>query len=178
MAATSINDPPVAIDDAVAETEGQVVRIEAMDLLANNTDAEDDSLTVTGVGDAVNGMVSLDGATITYEHDGSETTMGSFTYTVSDGADTDTATVNVMVVQMQDAPVASDGQTPRATATPDVKATASPTPAPAATPTETPGLIADGGGMNVGLIALIIVAAATVIVGGAVVIRRRMPSWL
>ena len=44
---------------------------------------------------AVNGTVTLseDKATVTFTHDGSETSSGSFTYTVSDGTATDTATV-------------------------------------------------------------------------------------
>ena len=59
--------------------------IEASALLANDTDAENDTLRITAVGVAVNGTVSLNGTTITYTHDGSETTTGSFSYTVSDG---------------------------------------------------------------------------------------------
>ena len=62
-------------------------------LLDNDTDAEDDPLSIVAVGDAVNGTVSLDGTTIIYEHDGSETTTGSLSYSVSDGTDTVTAMV-------------------------------------------------------------------------------------
>ena len=56
-------------------------------LLANDSDPEDDTLSITAVSSAVNGTVTLseDKATVTYAHDGSETTSGSFTYTVSDG---------------------------------------------------------------------------------------------
>ena len=45
-------------------------------------------LRVTSVGDASNGVVTLDGTTITYRHDGSETTTGGFTYTVTDSTQT------------------------------------------------------------------------------------------
>ena len=51
----------------------------------------DDQLRVTSVGDASNGVVTLDGTTITYRHDGSETTTGGFTYTVTDGTQTMTS---------------------------------------------------------------------------------------
>ena len=59
---------------------------------------------------AVNGtvMLSKDKATVTFTHDGSETSSGSFTYTVSDGTATDTATVTITVTAANDAPVASD----------------------------------------------------------------------
>ena len=69
--------------------EGDTLSVEASALLANDTDAENDTLSITTVGVAVNGTVSLNGSTILYTHDGSETTAGSFSYTVSDGADTD-----------------------------------------------------------------------------------------
>ena len=53
-------------------------------------------------------MLSEDKATVTYTHDGSETSSGSFTYTISDGTATDTATVTITVTAANDAPVASD----------------------------------------------------------------------
>ena len=55
---------------------------------------------------AVNGTVTLseDKAKVTYTHDGSETSSGSFTYTISDGTATDTATVNVSVTPVNDPP--------------------------------------------------------------------------
>ena len=74
-------------------------------LLDNDTDAEDDTLSITSVGDGVNGTVSLNGMTITYEHDGSETTSGSFDYTISDGTDTSTATATITVNPVNDIPV-------------------------------------------------------------------------
>ena len=74
-------------------------------LLDNDTDAENDTLGIASVGDGVNGTVLLEGMTVTYEHDGSETTSGSFAYTVSDGTDTSTATVTITVNPVNDPPV-------------------------------------------------------------------------
>ena len=103
-----VNDAPIAADDTATVDEGGDVSIPASTLLANDSDPENDALTITAVGSAVNGTITLseDKATVTYAHDGSETTSGSFTYTVSDGSAADTATVNVTVTPVNAAPVA------------------------------------------------------------------------
>ena len=105
-----VNDAPIAADDTATVDEGSAVSIPASTLLANDSDPEDDTISITAVGSAVNGEVTLseDKATVTYTHDGSETTSGSFTYTVSDGSAADTATVNVTVTPVNAAPVAVD----------------------------------------------------------------------
>ena len=105
-----VNDAPIAADDTATIAEGSAVSIPASTLLANDSDAEDDALTITAVGSAVNGTATLseDKATVTYAHDGSEITSGSFTYTVSDGSASDTATVEVTVTPVNDAPVTVD----------------------------------------------------------------------
>ena len=110
IAVTAANDPPVAVNDTASVTEGGSVDIAASALLANDSDAEGDDLSVTAVAGAVNGTVTLaeDKATVTYTHDGSETTAASFTYTVSDGTSTDTATVTIDVTAANDPPVATD----------------------------------------------------------------------
>ena len=107
---TPVNAAPVAVDDTATVDEGGDVSISASTLLANDSDAEEDALTITAVGSAVNGAITLseDKATVTYAHDGSETTSGSFTYTVSDGSAADTATVEVTVTPVNDAPVTVD----------------------------------------------------------------------
>ena len=106
VSVTPVNDPPFAVDDTALVDEGGTVSIDASSLLFNDGDAENDSLMVTGVGDAVNGSVRLEGTTVVYEHDGSETTVGGFAYTVSDGAATGTGIVTVAVTPVNDAPVA------------------------------------------------------------------------
>ena len=101
-----VNDPPVAVDDTAAMDEGDTLVLEESVLLSNDSDAEGDTLNVSAVGDAVNGTVSLEGTTITYVHDGSETTSGGFTYAVSDGVDAAAATVSIAVRPVNDPPVA------------------------------------------------------------------------
>ena len=107
VAVTPVNDPPVAAGDTATVDEGRALSIQAPVLLDNDTDAESDPLEVLAVGDAVNGTVSLGGTAIIYEHDGSETTTGGFTYTVGDGTDTATAMVTVAVTPVNDPPVAA-----------------------------------------------------------------------
>ena len=106
IAVSPVNDPPLLVADTVEVQEGDTASVQVQELLANDSDAERDALSITAVGDAVNGVVTLDGATITYRHDGSETTTGSFTYTVTDGTETDTTTVAITVVSVNDPPVA------------------------------------------------------------------------
>ena len=103
-----VDDPPVAVADVIAVQEGGTVSVQAHQLLNNDSDVEGDALRITAVGDAVNGLATLDGGTITYEHDGSETTTGGFTYTATDGTDTATALVNVTVSPVNDSPVGVD----------------------------------------------------------------------
>ena len=105
-----VNDPPVASNDSASVAEGGTVSINSSTLLSNDSDPEDNTLSISSVGSAVNGSVSLseDKATITYTHDGSETTSGSFTYTISDGSATSTATVNITVTPANDSPTASN----------------------------------------------------------------------
>ena len=105
LAVSPVNDPPVAAVDSAYVGEGDTLIVEASDLLENDTDAENDMLTITNVSDATNGSISLDGTAITYIHDGSETLAGSFSYTVSDGTDTDISTTQITVVPVNDPPV-------------------------------------------------------------------------
>ena len=110
---TAVNDPPTASNDTATVAEGGTVSIAASTLLANDSDPEGATLSISGVSGAVNGTVALsqNKATVTYTHDGSETTTGSFTYTISDGSATDTATVSVTVTAVNDPPTASNDTT-------------------------------------------------------------------
>ena len=78
-------------------------------VLANDTDADGDELTVGEVSDPANGTTQLDAATgeVTYSPAADYSGSDSFSYTISDpkGA-TATATVSVSVGAVNDAPVA------------------------------------------------------------------------
>ena len=105
------NDAPVGNDDAYTLDEGASINIPAASgLLSNDTDAESDPLSSTLVVAPSHGLLilNLDGS-FTYIHDGSETTSDTFSYQVNDGnGGTDTATVNLTINPVNDAPVAND----------------------------------------------------------------------
>ncbi|MDA4108346.1 membrane protein [Mycobacterium holsaticum DSM 44478] len=101
-----VNDAPVAVDDAVTVDEDGVA---VVDVLANDTDVDGDELTVTTVGSASNGTVTLADGVITYTPDADFQGADSFTYTITDpDGETSTATVHVTVNPVNDDPVAVD----------------------------------------------------------------------
>lgn len=97
VTATEAEVPPVAGDDSFGAQIDQTLTIPVADLLANDTDANGDPLTVTAVSNAMNGTVSLDNGTVTFTPDIGFEGQASFDYTVSDGTDTDTGSVTVDV---------------------------------------------------------------------------------
>lgn len=87
--------PPVANDDTIGTPLGVPVSI---DVLANDTDADGDTISISGIPSATeNGTLSLSGNQVLYTPNAGFNGTESFTYTVSDGALTDTATVSVQV---------------------------------------------------------------------------------
>ena len=112
------NAAPDAIDDAVATNEGSAVT--TGNVLANDTDPEVDTLSITGNTQGANGTVVNNGdGTFTYTPNANFNGSDSFNYTVDDGnGNTDTATVNVNV----NAAVGGGGGAP------------APSPAPSAPP--------------------------------------------
>jgi CshA-type fibril repeat protein len=98
------NNPPVAADDVVTleEDSSQVI-----DVLANDTDLDGDTLSVQAVTQPENGTVVINpDGTVTYTPNPDYNGEDSFTYTLVDGnGGTDTATVNINVTPVNDPPV-------------------------------------------------------------------------
>ncbi len=91
-----VNDPPTANDDSATIDSGQTVTI---DVLANDTDLEGDTLTVVAAS-ATSGtvIVNADG-TLTYQPVPGFVGLDTITYTISDGqGGTATATVQITVI--------------------------------------------------------------------------------
>jgi hypothetical protein len=100
----STNQAPTAVDDNATTQQNSALTLNFSSYLANDTDPDNDSLTITGVAGAVNGQVIMDAGneTVTFTPDTGFSGNGSFTYTVSDGnGGTDTATVNISVTGYQ-----------------------------------------------------------------------------
>ena len=76
------NTAPVAGADSASTSSPVGVTV---DLLANDTDADGDPLSVTAVSDPANGTVSLAGATASYTPAADFSGTDSFSYTLSDG---------------------------------------------------------------------------------------------
>ena len=104
---TAVNDAPVGGADGPFSTDEDVpLTLNTVDLLANDSDPEGTALTVDSVQGAINGTVALVGSTITFTPDLGYFGPASFSYTVSDaGGATDTVTVSIDVILINDAPV-------------------------------------------------------------------------
>ena len=103
------NNSPTANDDAatVAEDSGA----NPIPVLANDTDPDGNTLTITAVTQGTNGSVAITGGGtgLTYAPNANYFGADSFTYTISDGnGGTDTATVSITVTPVNDNPTAND----------------------------------------------------------------------
>ena len=100
------NDPPEAQDDGGTTGEGSALTIP---VLLNDRDPDGDALLVESVAQPVHGVAVNNGVDITYIPDPGFGGTDTFLYTVSDGkGKTDTATVIVTIVSVNNPPLAQD----------------------------------------------------------------------
>ncbi|MET0155971.1 MAG: Ig-like domain-containing protein [Rickettsiales bacterium] len=104
------NDAPTANDDSVSMNEDTIVTV---GVLGNDTDPENDPLTVTKiVNQPTHGTAILNAdGTITYTPGANYNGSDSLVYEITDGEFTDTATVTFNVKPTNDAPNANDDST-------------------------------------------------------------------
>ena len=107
---TPVNDAPLANNDIANVNEGQSVSI---DLALNDSDVDNalDLNSIVIVGAPLHGTLTVNSdGTVDYLHNSSETLSDSFTYTISDisGGISNTATVNISINPVNDAPIAQD----------------------------------------------------------------------
>ncbi|QZA81823.1 retention module-containing protein [Deefgea piscis] len=114
---TPVNDPPKAnndnstgaADDALTTPEDKPLTINPALLLANDRDPDGDTLTIISVQNAVHGTVAIVDGKIVFTPAADYHGPASFTYTVSDGrGGTATATVNIGITPVNDAPKANN----------------------------------------------------------------------
>jgi hypothetical protein len=92
-----VNDPPVARNDAAATKRNTAVTIA---VLANDSDADGDALTIVSATAPKNGTAAIAGSGIRYTPKSGFTGTDSFSYTISDGhGGTASATVTVTVTK-------------------------------------------------------------------------------
>ncbi len=106
----SVNDAPQAVADSYNVTEDGSLTINAASgVLANDTDAENDTLTASLVSDVSDGTLSLSSnGGFTYTPDANFAGTDSFTYRPNDGtANGNTVTVTLNVSAVNDAPTAT-----------------------------------------------------------------------
>lgn len=102
----NVNDLPVAGTDSFSIDEDEV---SDFDVLADDTDADGDGLTISDPGTPLHGVTSVVGGKIHYVPTANYHGADSFTYTVSDGnGGTDTALVSLTLASVNDAPIADD----------------------------------------------------------------------
>lgn len=85
---SGVNQPPIAANDSGFSTaKNTALTINASALLANDSDPNNDALTVTGVSGAVNGQATFDAQsnTITFTPNAGYTGSAAFNYAISDG---------------------------------------------------------------------------------------------
>ncbi len=107
----AVNDTPTSTADAYSTAEDEVLTVDSLGgVLANDVDADDDILSVTVVDEPSHGTVTLgsDGS-FQYTPDPDFHGEDSFTYVASDGqADTEVASVTIMVDAVNDAPTTAE----------------------------------------------------------------------
>jgi subtilisin-like proprotein convertase family protein len=95
------NDPPEAVDDTAETNEDVPVTI---DVVSNDTDPNLQTLFVSALGAPLHGSTALVGEDVRYTPSADYNGSDSFTYVVSDGTLTDTATVTVTIAAVNDPP--------------------------------------------------------------------------
>jgi len=105
-AVVGVNDNPVAVADTVDATEDVDVTFDATALLENDSDPDDDPLSISSVSAVTGGSVVLDGGDVVFSPAEDFNGEASFTYIASDGNGgfSEAATVTVNVAPSNDGP--------------------------------------------------------------------------
>jgi hypothetical protein len=102
-----VNDPPVAGADSLSRLDNtKLVKVTKAALLANDTDPDNDPLSIAGVGNALpaGATVTMAGNFVMYNAPATNAGDGSFTYTLSDGPGGHFVTNTVPIIQVASTP--------------------------------------------------------------------------
>lgn len=107
LTVTPVNDAPVANANTFSATEDTAITLTPAQLLGNDSDVEGNALTLSGVSNAVNGTVSINGAgNVVFTPAANFFGAASFQYSISDGqGGFSTATVTLNVAAVNDKPI-------------------------------------------------------------------------
>ena len=107
---TPVNDAPVAVNDSYTTAEDTTLTVASPGVLGNDTDVDGDPLTAIVVANPLHGSLALNpNGSFTYTPNTNYNGPDSFTYKASDGSlNSATATVNITVTPVNDAPVAGN----------------------------------------------------------------------
>jgi len=113
--AAPVNTAPIAMADQINVAEGGTSTTlvgGAINVLANDTDSENNTLTAVLVSGVSNGTLTINNnGTFSYVHNGSETASDSFTYKANDGtSNSNIVTVTITISPVNDAPIATADQ--------------------------------------------------------------------
>ena len=100
---TSVNDPPIAVDDSAIGDEDTNISV---DVLLNDSDV-DSTITIAAITTApTKGTATIDGNIITYVPNKNANGADSFLYTITDGEYSPSAKVDITIRPVNDPPVA------------------------------------------------------------------------
>ncbi len=119
---TGANAAPVAVGDSLARPNTiRVVKVLKSALLANDTDADGDTLSLTTVGSAlpVGSTVTISGSFVVYTAPSTSSGNGSFTYTLSDGSGGHSVSGSVSITEITPATPASEPNAVRVATVPN-----------------------------------------------------------
>lgn len=107
LTVTPVNDAPVANNNSFGATEDTAITLTAAQLLGNDSDVDGNPLSLTGVSNAVNGTVAINGAgNVVFTPAANYFGAASFQYSIADGqGGFATATVNLTVAPVNDKPI-------------------------------------------------------------------------
>jgi VCBS repeat-containing protein len=102
-----LSSKPTSYNAVYSLNEDTVWSVPASTLLANDSDADGDTLSIISVQNALHGTVQLVGSNVVFTPEANYSGIASYTYTISDGkGGTSTAKVNIDIQPVNDTPVA------------------------------------------------------------------------